>query len=127
MPIDYNAELHCGIAVTDLDRSVAWYRDVLGFTLRERIDPVGLAILQSSVPGVVVGLSATERPVVPGSLTLTWGVTDIEAARATLEAHDVKLDGPINHIPGVVKLQGFYDPDGNSLMFWAEPDAPSED
>jgi methylmalonyl-CoA/ethylmalonyl-CoA epimerase len=28
---------HCGISVPDLDASIAWYRDMLGFTLEKRL------------------------------------------------------------------------------------------
>ncbi len=119
MGIEFNSELNCVLPVRDLDRAIAWYRDVLGFGAKSRIE--GFAVLETSVAGVVLGLSTEGRSPGEGGATLTWGVTDIDAARSSLEAHGGTLDGPINHIPGVVKLQGFFDPDGNRLTFWAPP------
>lgn len=34
---------HCGISVPDLDASIAWYRDMLGFTLEKRLLIEGLS------------------------------------------------------------------------------------
>jgi len=58
-----------------------------------------------------------EDPKVRG-VTLTWGVHDIEAARKTLEADEVRFDGPTQEIPEMVKLATFYDPDGNTYMLY---------
>ena len=122
MTIEYNGELNCGLRVRDLDRAIAWYGDVLGFKLANRMDAIGFAVLQSPVAGVVIGLSRSDDSTAPGGANLIWGVKDMDAARASLEANAVQLDGAINHIPGVVKLQGFFDPDGNRLTFWAPSD-----
>jgi predicted enzyme related to lactoylglutathione lyase len=65
-----------------------------------------------------VGLSQVEKPKVEGGPTLTWGVKDIEAARAELEGKGVKFDGETRVIPEMVKLATFFDPDGNHLMFY---------
>jgi predicted enzyme related to lactoylglutathione lyase len=124
MTIQFNGELHCSLPVRDLDRAIHWYGDVLGFKMQSRMDAIGFAVLETSVPGVVLGLStSTDRTPGPNGVNLVWGVTNVETARSSLEAQGVTLDGPINHIPGVVKLQGFFDPDGNRLTFWAPSDA----
>lgn len=115
--IEYGGGLTLSLPVSDLDRAIAWYRDVLGFELIYRLDDMGWCELKTGVDQVNVGLSVTEE-VKPGSTTPTFGVRDIEAARAALEAADVKLDGDIMTIPDMVRLQTFYDPDGNSLMFF---------
>jgi predicted enzyme related to lactoylglutathione lyase len=51
-----------------------------------------------------------------GGATLTFGVTDIAAARAHLERHGVRFDGDTREIEGMVRLATFYDLDGNSFM-----------
>ena len=43
-----------------------------------------------------------------------WGVVDIVQARAWLEGKSVRFDGPIQDVPGLVRLATFYDPDGNA-------------
>jgi len=117
--INYNGGLTLSISISDLDKGIAWYRDVLGFELLYRMDDMGWCELKTGVDNVNVGLSVTEE-VNPGGATPTFGVTDIEAARAALEKQDVKLDGDIQTIPDMVRLQTFYDPDGNSLMFYQD-------
>ncbi len=52
-----------------------------------------------------------------GGCVPVWGVRDITAARASLEAAGVRFDGPTQEISGMVKLATFYDPDGNAMMF----------
>ena len=46
----------------------------------------------------------------------TFGVNDIDAARAHLESLDTRFDGDTYEIDGMVKLATFYDPDGNAWM-----------
>ena len=46
-----------------------------------------------------------------------WGVQDIEAAKAHLDEHGVRQDGPIQTVADMVRLLTFYDPDGNAMMF----------
>lgn len=119
--IDYNHEVNCSLGVSNVNDALAWYSDVLGFELSERMDQIGFATVKTPVPGVVLGLSETEEGGRAGGVTMTWGVTDLEAAQAAIEAHNVRTDGGIREIPGVVRILGFYDPDGNHHQFWAEP------
>lgn len=120
MGISFDGGLTCSIGVADLDRSIDWYADILGFTLLYRRDDIGWCELISPVARVNVGLSEVEMPGGGGGATLTFGVEDIEAAKAGLDARDVRQDGPIRDIPGMVRLLTFYDPDGNALMFYQD-------
>ena len=117
--IDYDGGLTLSLSVANLDASIAWYESVLGFKLLYRLDDMGWCELSTGVERVNVGLGVREE-VQPGGATPTFGVTDIEAARSRLEASDVRLDGDIMTIPDMVRLQTFYDPDGNSLMFYQD-------
>lgn len=117
MALDYVPELTASMAVADLDRSIAWYGNVLGFTLLYRADEIGWCEMTTGVPGVNVGLSQTREVTQGGGATNVWGVEDIDAAKAHLDSHGVRQDGDIQHIPGLVKLLTFYDPDGNAMMF----------
>jgi predicted enzyme related to lactoylglutathione lyase len=121
MSIAYNQQLNCAMDVSDLDRAVDWYTRVLGFKLNNRIDAINFAIIGTPVEGVVLGLSKVDGPPHTDGVTLTWGVTDIEAAEAALKAAGAQPDGPIRDIPGVVRLLPFSDPDGNKHQFWAPP------
>ena len=120
--IEYAPGLTLSIPVSNLDRGIAWYEDVLGFKLQYRMDPLGWCELESSVADVNVGLSVVEEPN-PGGATPTFGVRDIEAAKATLLDKGVRIDGDIIQIEEMVKLLTFYDPDNNALMFFQMIDA----
>jgi catechol 2,3-dioxygenase-like lactoylglutathione lyase family enzyme len=100
----------------DIDRSIAWYRDVLGFELVYKLDDWGWAELRSAMDDVNIGIGQNENIETGGGATLTFGVVDIDAARAWLEAHGVKFDGETTEVPGMVRLATFYDPDGNTFM-----------
>jgi len=104
--------------VRDRKATTKWYLDNLGFELVWDSDEIGFCELQSPIKEVFVGLSDVESPKVDGGATLTWGVDDIAAVRARLEAAGVKFDGATREHPGVVKLATFFDPDGNHLMLY---------
>jgi catechol 2,3-dioxygenase-like lactoylglutathione lyase family enzyme len=116
MALNYVPELTASMGVTNLDKSIDWYQSVLGFKLLYRADEIGWCELSTAVPGVSVGLSQNESVTQGGGATNVWGVADILAAKAHLDAHGVRQDGGIQHIPDLVKLLTFYDPDGNAMM-----------
>ena len=107
--------------VSDLKRSIAWYRDVLGFTLLYEVAEIGWAELATETTKVNIGVSQVEKPKSAGGGAVpTFGVVDIDAARANLESRKVRFDGPTQEIPGMVKLATFFDPDGNALMLFQD-------
>jgi catechol 2,3-dioxygenase-like lactoylglutathione lyase family enzyme len=124
MTITYNPD-NCvvSVGVTDYDRSLAWYRDVLGFELVYELKEYGWCELQTPF-GFNIGLGQTET-VTPGNVTPTFGVRDIDEAIAHLREHDVKVED-WHEISGMVRLSTFYDPDGTSWML-AQTLAPKED
>jgi predicted enzyme related to lactoylglutathione lyase len=116
MALDYVPEVTASMGVTDINRSIEWYESVLGFKLLYRADEIGWCELSTGVPGVNVGLSQNEAVVQGGGATNVWAVADIDDAKAHLDGLGVRQDGDIQHIPGLVKLITFYDPDGNAMM-----------
>jgi catechol 2,3-dioxygenase-like lactoylglutathione lyase family enzyme len=121
MAIAYDGGLTCSIGVTDLDRSLAWYRDVLGFDLLYRRDDIAWCAFATAVERVNIGLSERREAGGVGGATLTFGVVDLDAAKADLDAQGVRQDGEIIEIAGLVRLLTFFDPDDNALMFYQEP------
>ncbi|MDF1808351.1 MAG: VOC family protein [Phycisphaerales bacterium] len=115
--LPYIKELTIAMRVSDMNASIKWYTEVMGFELLYQLDDMGWAEMKSSVPGVNIGVSQVED-IKLGGPTPTFGVSDIESARATLESQDVRFDGETMTIPGMVKLATFFDPDGNSLMLF---------
>ena len=120
--IQYDGGLTVSLPVSDLDAAINWYQNVLGFELKYRLDDMGWCELASSVDKVNVGLSVVENQN-PGGATPTFGVQDINAAKASLQSRDVRIDGDIVIIDGLVALLTFYDQDDNSLMFYQELDS----
>jgi catechol 2,3-dioxygenase-like lactoylglutathione lyase family enzyme len=116
MALDYVPEMTGSMSVTDIDLSIDWYETVLGFKLLYRADEIGWCELSTAIPGVNIGLSQNENVPQGGGATNVWGVSDIKAAKAHLDAHNVRQDGDIQHILGLVRLITFYDPDGNAMM-----------
>lgn len=114
---NYADGLTVSMPVASLDTSIAWYEKVLGFSLLYRVDELGWCELQSPVADVNVGLSVVESPN-PGGATPTFGVSDIVAAKSSLEEAGVRIDGDVMTIEGMVKIITFYDPDDNALMFF---------
>ena len=117
--IKYNGGLTVSLPVSDLDAAIDWYQKVLGFELQYRLDDLGWCELISPVAKVNVGLSVVESPN-PGGATPTFGVQDLNVARASLQEQGVRIDGDIVTIEGMVSLLTFYDKDDNSLMFYQD-------
>ncbi|MFD8811098.1 VOC family protein [Streptomyces sp. NPDC059627] len=119
---------HVGLNVTDLDRSLAFYRNVLGFVLLAQgsEDERRYAFLgDSDGDGPVLTLwQQAKQPYEGGRaglhhLAFTAGSTEqLEAYEAALRAHGVAFahDGVVAHREGA-DSGGifFYDPDGTRL------------
>jgi catechol 2,3-dioxygenase-like lactoylglutathione lyase family enzyme len=114
-PFDYDQNMVISIGVSDLDRAIEWYRDVLGLELVYKLDQYGWCEMATATKHVTIGLGQNED-LKTGGATPTFGVRDIDAARKHLESKDVRFDGDTYEIEGMVKLATFYDPDGNSFM-----------
>ena len=122
MAITYDGGLTCSLGVTNLDRSIAWYQDALGFELLYRRDDIAWCELSTGVDKVNVGLSERQEAGGAGGATLTFGVVDLGAAKAELDAKEIRRDGDIMEIDGLVRLLTFFDPDDNALMFYEIPE-----
>jgi CreA protein len=114
----YNGTVVAALSVKKFRESLAWYRDVLGFeTVYSFEDPMKWGEVSTPVPGLTIGIGETADDVPQtGWMMLTFGVDDIDAARATLEASGVQFDGPTEDVHGMVRLATFRDPDGNRFM-----------
>jgi glyoxylase I family protein len=63
IPFHVIATDHTGITVSNLERSLAFWRDVLGFELSHRVDQTGeLAAEITGVPGAEISLAVLKAP-----------------------------------------------------------------
>ncbi len=110
---------HIGIMVKDLDRSIAFYQDVLGLKLveRRRSNTLELAFLQvgdTEIELIAGGQGYVEQDGVVNHLAFT--VTDLDAALAHLKAHGVELITPEPRpIWDGMRVLFFRGPDGEKL------------
>lgn len=125
---NFDGGLTCGVNVSDIQTSMKWYQDVLGFELLYFMEDLGWCELKSPVVKVNVGLSQVEKMPPPGgNAVLTWGVKDIESAKEELENKGVKFDGDIRTISGMVKLATLFDIDGNCFMLYQDLSLPKQE
>jgi predicted enzyme related to lactoylglutathione lyase len=100
--------------VSDMERAMAFYRDVLGFRLTSRD-----YVARFDFDGVLFEL-VPNPPSMPlpgsGNARLSIGVADIRQATRELQAKGVKTT-PVKQEPGGL-ISFFKDPDGNELCLW---------
>src|SRR5438045_8744786 len=82
-PIEYATHLTISCGVSDLERSIEWYRSLFGFELIYKLDDMGWCELQTPWSGISIGLGQNEEPK-PGGTTPVFRVKDTEAARSDL-------------------------------------------
>ncbi|MXS75311.1 glyoxalase [Microbacterium sp. CSI-V] len=105
------------LTVSDVDRSIAFYRDVLGFALDHDVSPGnGMRVVQLTPPGSACSIAfgtgmGGGAPVANIHLV----VDDLETTRATLVSRGLDVSG-IHDMGGGVRYAFFSDPDANT---WA--------
>ncbi len=108
------------LPVTDVDASIAFYRDKVGFVLDHDVTPGnGMRVVQLTPPGsacsIVFG-AGMGGLADPGSVRNTHLVVDdIEAVRDEVVGNGVEVS-PVADLGGV-RYAYFQDPDGNTWAF----------
>jgi catechol 2,3-dioxygenase-like lactoylglutathione lyase family enzyme len=110
------------VSVTDIDRSVAFYRDVLGIPFLFRVPDQPMAFFDCQ--GVRLYLGKPESPAFRSHPVLYFRVDDIDEAYAALEERGVAFrDRP--HVvhrteDSELRMTFFNDPDGTNLVLMAD-------
>jgi CreA protein len=126
LPFETTRNIVISVNVSDLERSIAWWGEMLGFEPTYVMKEYGWCELGTSIDGVGLGLGQVEEVKAEGGTTPTFGVSDIGAARSHMESRGVRFDGETYEIEGQVRLCTFYDPDGNPFMLAEVLDAKGE-
>ena len=105
------------LPVADIDRSVAFYRDQVGFTLDHDTKNEHMHVVQLTPRGsgcsIVIGDLPAQREMAPGSMRgLQLVVSDAEAARQELLDRGVEAS----------EIQKFDERDGGTFFGFADPD-----
>lgn len=122
---------HVHLKVADLDRALAFYTGVLGFTLTQRYGNQA-AFVAAGGYHHHIGLNTWEsrggKPAPHGHTGLYHAAIlyptrkDLAHAYQRLLAHGVALEGASDH--GVSEALYLQDPDGNGLeLYWDKPEA----
>ena len=115
-PFEYNENLTISIGVSDMEKAIEWYGEVLGLELVYKLERARLVRDVDRHEARDDRARADRGGQARAAPLPTFGVKDIDASRKHLESHDVRFDGDTYEIEGMVKLCMFYDPDGNSYM-----------
>jgi catechol 2,3-dioxygenase-like lactoylglutathione lyase family enzyme len=97
----------------DMDRAVAFYRDVLGLELTQRS---GDGWAEFRAGAVRLALHGTEEADLPPGGTIVFRVDDLDEATSSLRQRGVVFDGHEAEVPGVGRFVTFHDPDGNPVQ-----------
>jgi predicted enzyme related to lactoylglutathione lyase len=111
--VGWQDELLIQVSVHDVDSSIEWYTEVLGWELEERWDDgtwARIIMPDSTILGL--GQAPEGAPTGSGSMSLNVTVADIDHARKMLEARGATFDGPTLTIPDVVRLATITDENG---------------
>lgn len=108
------------ITVTEVDRAVAFYRDVLGMTLLFQVPNMGFF----DCGGVRLMISGSEQRGEHFSSVIYFKVSDIGEAYATLKARGASFEGEphlVARLPDHELWMAFFrDPDRNLLALMSE-------
>ena len=123
MAFEVKGLAHIGVFVKDVEASVKFYRDILGFTVTDKAD-VGSKLVFANAGTCLLELIQPKeyKPRVPGQVDhIAIEVKGIEEMRAYLEEKGVKVPAEVGVMPnllGGVKNIFFEGPDGERIEFF---------
>jgi predicted enzyme related to lactoylglutathione lyase len=110
LPLD-----HLYYWVSDMDRAVRFYEDVVGLFLIRR-DGSSWAEFDAGQVRFALHGEVEGRPMVPGGATAVFRCYDLDGARAALEAKGAEFEEHVGEVQGFARFASFRDPDGNVVQ-----------
>ena len=111
------------LLVADLDRSVAFFRDELGFECEVVGDPPNFGVVRRDAAVILLALCADAERIVPNWHIVhnMWNayirVDDADAIYAELQERGATIDYRIYDAPHGFREFGTQDPDGHDIAF----------
>ncbi len=111
------------LLVADLDRSVAFYRDALGFVCEVYGDPPDFAVASRDAAVILLALAADAERLVPHwqivdkMVNAYIRVDDADAIYAEVQERGARIDYTIYDAPHGFREFGVQDPDGHDIAF----------
>jgi catechol 2,3-dioxygenase-like lactoylglutathione lyase family enzyme len=103
------------VPVTDLERSIGWYRDVLGLPQTGRGSWPEFRLGENVFLYLLDPTNIGQEFRGPHTSAIALRVPDVAEAKAALEARGVTFDGELFDT-GVCHMAPFRDPDGNAFL-----------
>lgn len=111
----YRNGLTVWYSVANLDRTLKFYSEKLGFEVVFHDASSGMAMVNTNTKDCVIGFSEAET-VEPATSSTVFEVLNIEEAMELLGKNGITFIGDVEHVPDMAKLATFVDPDGHNLM-----------
>lgn len=111
---------HVMLGVSDFNRSVAFYRDTLGFALQQQFE--SFAFFDGGT--MTLALSGdiwNHAGKAPGAMQVVFGVENVKSAYAALKAKGVEFMNEPRNVNGRDWAANFRDPDGHLLSIFGPP------
>jgi catechol 2,3-dioxygenase-like lactoylglutathione lyase family enzyme len=105
------------LGVRDMDRSVQFYRDRLGLTLKHQFP--GFAMFEAGAVTLVLSEDRAKGAAsVTGATEVIFSAEDVKAGVEALQRQGVEFSHPPHQVNGPMWAANFLDPDGHMLTLF---------
>jgi lactoylglutathione lyase len=111
---------HVMLGVSDFGRSVAFYRDTLGFKLQQQFESFAFfdaGTMTLALSGDIWNYAGKA----PGAMQVVFGVENVKASYAALREKGVEFVNEPRNVNGRDWAANFRDPDGHLLSIFGPP------
>lgn len=106
------------LGVRDLDRSVAFYRDLLGLNIKSQTQALAFIDAGSITIALSTALGGTRPARLSGATEIVFGVKGVRDAYQDLTERGVKFLTQPHQVSGTDWTAAFTDPDGHAISIF---------